>query len=169
MVIWSEFHMRQHRDDDHREYQPHFRKVPDISDRLTSQDRFFLSDSSLRPPSDTETNSPHFVLVTLHHQIHGVWPHQYYRYQWTSVQSKLVNQKSRSRIDKSGTEIESRQSRIRKSFSMNDMKSFLIHEAKIERNLERTTVLDSRSPVPVIVSNQDSSLLKPMRSQQLLK
>ena len=83
--------------------------------------------------------------------------------------SKLVNQKSRSRIDKSGIEIESRQSRIRKSFSMNDMKSFLIHEAKIERNLERTTVLDSRSPVPVIVSNQDSSLLKPMRSQQLLK
>jgi len=76
---------------------------------------------------------------------------------------------SRSRIDKSGIEIESRQSRIRKSFSMNDMKSFLIHEAKIERNLERTTVLDSRSPVPVIVSNQDSSLLKPMRSQQLLK
>ena len=72
-------------------------------------------------------------------------------------------------IDKSGIEIENRQSRIRKSFSMNDMKSFLIHEAKIERNLERTTVLDSRSPVPVIVSNQDSSLLKPMRSQQLLK
>ena len=50
----------------------------------------FFSHSSLRSPSDTETNAPHIVLVALHHQIHGVWPHQYYLYQWTSLIRWLI-------------------------------------------------------------------------------
>ena len=60
------------------------------------------------------------------------------------------------------------QTRIRKSFSMNDVKQFLLHEAKNESTgrqeylIGPEVVLDSRAPVPVLLSgsNYKNQLLK---------
>jgi hypothetical protein len=64
------------------------------------------------------------------------------------------------------TKKEGNQARMRKSFSMNDVKQFLLHEAKVEN-----MILDSRSPVPVLLNSShfqdDENFLGNLRNEEV--